>query len=114
MKSITKVAIASLLAIGTSAVAAPAERSNPLTRGPSERALERMNERALEVRPGSSGISRATPATRATPAVPATRAVPGSSTGPATPAVRATPAVPAIPAVPPAPAVPSTQGPPKK
>lgn len=113
MKSITKVAIASLLAIGTSAVAAPAER-NPLTRGPSERALERMNERAMEVRPGSSGISRATPAVRATPAIPATRAVPGSSSGPATPAVRATPAVPATRAVPPAPAVPSTQGPPKK
>ena len=113
MKSITKVAIASLLAIGTSAVAAPPER-NPLTRGPNERALERMNERAMEVRQGSSGISRATPATRATPAIPATRAVPGSSTGPATPAVRATPAIPATRAVPPAPAVPSTQGPPKK
>jgi hypothetical protein len=101
MKSITKVAIASLLAIGTSAVAAPAER-NPLTRGPNGRALERMNERALEIRPGSSGISRATPAIRATPATPATRAVPGSSSGPATPAVRATPAIPATPAVPPA------------
>jgi hypothetical protein len=100
MKSITKVAIASLLAIGTSAVAAPPE-GNPLTRGPSERALERMNERALEVRPGSSGLGRATPATRATPAVPATRATPGSSAGPATPAVRATPAVPATPAMPP-------------
>jgi hypothetical protein len=101
MKSITKVALASLLAIGASAVAAPPE-GNPLRRGPSERALERMNERALEVRPGSRGLGRATPA------VPATRAVPGSSSGPATPAVRATPAVP------PAPAVPSPQGPPKR
>ena len=95
MKSFTKIALASLIAAATAAVAAPPER-NPLSRGAN--GLEHMNARAQERRAGGTNpLARATPAVRATPATPATPGTAGTPTIPATPATPATPAVPPTP-----------------
>jgi hypothetical protein len=87
MKTYTAV-IASTFLAATAAVAGTAER-NPHSRGTTDRGLEHLNPRALEVRAGGTN-----PLSRATPAIPATPATPGSSAGPAIPAKPATPAVP--------------------
>ena len=95
MKSFTTAVAASILFAATAAIAAPAER-NPHSRGTTDRGLEHLNPRALEVRAAGSN-----PLGRATPAIPATPATPGSSAGPAIPAKPATPAVPPRPQGPP-------------